>query len=102
MPSSKPQKPYALLSRTAKYYRDSKKGRDKHRETSNRISLRPAEKARKAQRDKFNNDNKKSGTYKEGLDASHTKSGFLKYKDSSENRGAKITSGDLRARSKKK
>jgi hypothetical protein len=96
MARTDPQKPYAQLSRTAKFYRDNPKSRAKHRTEAVKISLRPAEKKRKAQRDKFNND--RGGT-KKGMDAAHQKDGSLKYEDSTKNRGDKDNSaGDKRAR----
>ena len=100
MGSTKPQKPYSQLSKSARFYRNNPKSREHHRKESSRISLRAPEKKRKAQRDEHNYDHdKKHGkSAREGKDISHTKSG-LRYKDSSANRGSKSDSaGDARSR----
>tara|TARA_R110002167_G_scaffold331706_1_gene538379 strand:+ start:21292 stop:21600 length:309 start_codon:yes stop_codon:yes gene_type:complete len=99
-----PRKKKGSLSRSAKYYRDNPEARKKKAATDKKINKRPAQKAkrRKLGTANYAHDKKHGKSSREGKDLSHTKSG-LKYKDSSNNRGSKSdTSGDKKARGKKK
>lgn len=98
MPPKK--KPYSELSKSAKYYRKNKKARDKKKKTDKKINSRPEQKKKRSELIK---ERRKRGIHgKGGKDLSHTKKG-LRLKSVKANRGSKSdTSGDKRARGKKK
>jgi hypothetical protein len=84
-------------SRTAKYYQDNPKAREKKQEYDKKYHSSPA---RKKYRAALNKENKKKGTYgnKDGKDRSHTRSGKLVNEAQGKNRARQGSGG----RSKKK
>lgn len=58
------------LGKTAKYYRENKEARLKHKETSKKHAAKPKAKKKRAEANKYN---REKGTYGngDGLDASH-------------------------------
>lgn len=93
------------MGKSADYYKKNPKARKKKASTDKKINAQPKQKAKRAAlgRENYKRDKKNGGSsHRAGKDLSHTKSG-LKYKSASKNRGSKKdSSGDKRARGKKK
>lgn len=86
------------LSRTAKFYRKSEKGRKKRLRYQKKYNQRPEERERRSELTMLN---RKMGEKGDGLDVSHKGNGKVTLKPQSVNRGSKIdTQGDKRARGK--
>lgn len=90
------------LSKSALYYRKNKKARAKKNAYQKKFNKR---KDQVANRVELNRENRKRGTYGNGdnMDVSHSSNGKTRLQHQSKNRGSKTaTSGDRRARGKKK
>lgn len=90
------------LGRTAKYYRDNPEARKKKNAYQKKYNASKKQRARRALLVKLNRD---MGTYGngDGKDVSHQKNGTVKLEKASKNRGnGTRTSGDRKARGKKK
>ena len=90
------------LSRTAKFYRDNPKARDKRDAYAKKYNAKPENKRK---RSLLNKENRKRGTYGngDGLDVSHLGNGKTKLEKASKNRAnGTRTAGDRRSRGKKK
>lgn len=86
------------LSRTAKFYRKSKKGRQHRLRYQKKYNQRPEERERRSELTMLN---RKMGKKGDGLDISHDSNGKVTLKPQSANRGDKDdTKGDKRARGK--
>lgn len=86
------------LSRTAKFYRKSKRGRKKRLRYQKRYNKRPEERKRRSELTMLN---RKMGEKGDGKDVSHNSNGKVTLKPQSVNRGSKSdTQGDKRARGK--
>ena len=89
------------MKETAKYYKDNPKAKAKKDAYQKEYNKKPEQVKKRVELNKVNRDR---GTYGngDGLDMSHTKNGIVK-KKASVNRGSnKDSSGDKRARGKKK
>lgn len=89
-----------MVSRSAKYYQEHPLARKRKAMYDTRFESSPAQKAKRRELARHNAaHDKKYGAYsRNGMDASHTKSG-IRYKPSSVNRGSKTDmAGDRRAR----
>ena len=89
-----------MTSSTAEYYRTHPAARERKKKYDTRFESSTAQKAKRRELARHNAaHDKKYGAYsRNGMDASHTKSG-IRYKPSSVNRGSKIDmAGDRRAR----
>lgn len=88
------------LSRTARYYRKSKKGRAKHNEYQSAYNKRKEQVKRRVFDNKKNREFGTYGNY-DGKDVSHV-GGRVVLESEHKNRGSKTaTAGDKRARGKK-
>lgn len=91
------------LSKSAKYYRDHPEARAKKAKTDTKINQRPAQRKKRAELSTKRRQLKKKGVNLAGKDLAHGKNGSLRLQSSSKNRGDnKATSGDRKARGKKK
>lgn len=89
-----------MLSNSAEYYRTHPAARERKKKCDTRFESSPAQKAKRRELARHNaiHDKKYGAASRNGMDASHTKSG-IRYKPSSVNRGSKTDmSGDRRAR----
>lgn len=89
------------MKKTAKYYKDNPKAKAKKDAYQKEYNKKPEQVKKRVELNKVNRDR---GTYGngDGLDMAHTKNGIVK-KKASVNRGSnKDSSGDKRARGKKK
>ena len=90
------------LSKTAKYYRANKKAREKKKAYDTKLNSKKEQVKKRVECNKARRKAKVRGVNIAGKDASHTKRGIV-FKKSSVNRGSKSdSSGDRRARGKKK
>lgn len=90
------------LSRSAQFYRDNPKSREKKKKTDKKINARPEQVKKRVEANKARRKAKAAGKDLRGKDMAHTKNG-MRVKDSSKNRGSKSDqAGDKRARGGKK
>ena len=93
-----------MVSRTARFYRTHPRSRAKHRAYQAKYNKKASQIKKRSELIKHNraHDKKYGKSSRIGKDASHTKHGIV-YKSISANRGSKSdTSGDRRARGRKK
>lgn len=89
-----------MASSSAEYYRTHPKARERKKRYDTRFESSPAQKAKRRELARHNavHDKKYGAASRNGMDASHTRSG-IRYKPSSVNRGSKTDmAGDRRAR----
>lgn len=92
----------AANCKSAKYYKKNAKARKKKASTDKKINARPEQIKKRVEANRARRKAKKAGKDIKGKDASHTKNG-IRFKKTSVNRGSKTdSSGDKKARGKKK
>ena len=90
------------MGRSTKYYQTHPEARKKKAKMDKKINERPEQIKKRVEANRARRKAKKAGKNIQGKDASHTKNG-IRFKKSSINRGSKSdSSGDRRARGKKK
>jgi hypothetical protein len=85
-----PPKKKGKLSRSAKFYRKSKKARAKKKKTDTKINRRPEQRRKRSEAGKARRKAKKQGRKVTGLDYDHATGRFV---DSSKNRGRRGEGG---------
>lgn len=89
--------------KTAKWYRENPEGRKKKAKLDKKVNKRPEQRKKRSELSTKRRQLKKKGVKLDGKDLAHGKNGKLKLQSSKKNRGdGKTTSGDRRARGKKK
>ena len=89
-----------MTSSSAEYYRTHPSARERKKKYDTRFESSPSQKAKRRELARHNDvhDKKYGAASRNGMDASHTRSG-IRYKPSSVNRGSKTDmAGDRRAR----
>lgn len=84
------KKKYSELSRSAKWYRDNKEGREKKKKTDSAINRRKSQRSKRSELVKKNREADKKGVNRKGKDYDHKVGGYVK---SSTNRGRKGEGG---------